>query len=200
MLWVLIRSTSARRSTHNICFHAEIRKILCGYPLLSVAMVSRYIFSYFSMKTYVVDTHLKRFSKALLMNTHNICFYGETRKNLSTPLDYKILKCLEWSSAFRSDMNRIASLQESWLFLLIMWVVFTWQTSYWCFSLLHPLGKFSRQQIDIFLLATEIRFCISSMLTYFLWKLIKLDCSLLQILLGALTLVLLNKLRSHTHF
>ena len=26
-------------STHNICFRAEIRKILCGYPLLSVAMV-----------------------------------------------------------------------------------------------------------------------------------------------------------------
>ena len=25
-------------STHNICFHREIRKILCGYPLLSVAM------------------------------------------------------------------------------------------------------------------------------------------------------------------
>ena len=27
-------------STHNICFHREIRKILCGYPLLSVAMNS----------------------------------------------------------------------------------------------------------------------------------------------------------------
>ena len=25
-------------STYNICFHGEIRKILCGYPLLSVAM------------------------------------------------------------------------------------------------------------------------------------------------------------------
>ena len=25
-------------STHNICIHREIRKILCGYPLLSVAM------------------------------------------------------------------------------------------------------------------------------------------------------------------
>ena len=25
-------------STYNICFHREIRKILCGYPLLSVAM------------------------------------------------------------------------------------------------------------------------------------------------------------------
>ena len=26
-------------STHNICFCREIRKILCGYPLLSVAML-----------------------------------------------------------------------------------------------------------------------------------------------------------------
>ena len=25
-------------STHNICFCREIRKILCGYPLISVAM------------------------------------------------------------------------------------------------------------------------------------------------------------------
>ena len=26
-------------STHNICFRGEIRKILCRYPLLSVAMI-----------------------------------------------------------------------------------------------------------------------------------------------------------------
>ena len=25
-------------STHSMCFRGEIRKILCGYPLLSVAM------------------------------------------------------------------------------------------------------------------------------------------------------------------
>ena len=29
-------------STHNICFCREIRKILCGYPLLSVAMLVLY--------------------------------------------------------------------------------------------------------------------------------------------------------------
>ena len=28
-------------NTHNICFHREIRKILCGYSLLSVAMTSK---------------------------------------------------------------------------------------------------------------------------------------------------------------
>ena len=28
----------ASNEYHNICFHWEIRKILCGYPLLSVAM------------------------------------------------------------------------------------------------------------------------------------------------------------------
>ena len=43
MLWVLIRSasafsTNASNEYHNICFRGEIRKILCGYPLLSVAM------------------------------------------------------------------------------------------------------------------------------------------------------------------
>ena len=25
-------------STHNICFHREIRKIICGYPFLSVEL------------------------------------------------------------------------------------------------------------------------------------------------------------------
>ena len=29
-------------STHNICIRREIRKILCGYPLLSVAMIVKY--------------------------------------------------------------------------------------------------------------------------------------------------------------
>ena len=27
-------------STHNMCFHGEIRKIFCGYPLLSGALGS----------------------------------------------------------------------------------------------------------------------------------------------------------------
>ena len=41
MLWVLIRGLGEAllMSTHNICFRPEIRKILCGYPLLSVAIV-----------------------------------------------------------------------------------------------------------------------------------------------------------------
>ena len=34
-------------------------------------------FSYFSIKTYVVGTHMKHFIEAILMSTHNICFYGE---------------------------------------------------------------------------------------------------------------------------
>ena len=38
------------------------------------------LFSYFSMKTYVVGIHQKRLGEALLMTTHNICFLGEIRK------------------------------------------------------------------------------------------------------------------------
>ena len=30
-------------STHNICFHGEISKILCGYPLFSGAMIPEYL-------------------------------------------------------------------------------------------------------------------------------------------------------------
>ena len=29
-------------SSHNICFRGGIRKILCGYPLLSVVMLNAY--------------------------------------------------------------------------------------------------------------------------------------------------------------
>ena len=39
MLWVLT-SEALLMSTHNICIRREIRKILCGYPLLSVAMMN----------------------------------------------------------------------------------------------------------------------------------------------------------------
>ena len=34
-------------NTHNICFCGEIRKILCGYPVLCEAV---FYFSYFSKK------------------------------------------------------------------------------------------------------------------------------------------------------
>ena len=38
-------------STHNICFHGEIKKILCGYPLLSVAIKPwTYIYHYTKYK------------------------------------------------------------------------------------------------------------------------------------------------------
>ena len=36
-------------STHNIYFYREIRKILCGYPLLSVAMVIIHLLSFISL-------------------------------------------------------------------------------------------------------------------------------------------------------
>ena len=38
-------------STHNICFRREIRKILCGYPLLSVAVAAERIFKYFDLQS-----------------------------------------------------------------------------------------------------------------------------------------------------
>ena len=34
-MWVFIRSEATLRSTHNISFGGEIRKLLCGYSLLS---------------------------------------------------------------------------------------------------------------------------------------------------------------------
>ena len=37
-------------STHNICFCGEIKKILCGYPLLSVAMTESPLHELFCLK------------------------------------------------------------------------------------------------------------------------------------------------------
>ena len=40
MLWYSLEAPyrGASNGTHNICFHGEIRKVLCGYPYLEYAM------------------------------------------------------------------------------------------------------------------------------------------------------------------
>ena len=53
---------------------------------------SHNIFSYLSIKTYVVGTHCKFFGEALLMSTHSVCFCGEIRKNMSTIWLKKVLE------------------------------------------------------------------------------------------------------------
>ena len=54
-------------STHNICISREIRKILCGYPLLSVAMIDIFLVS--SLKH--LDTQ-----------KHSTCLYGKLKKKI----------------------------------------------------------------------------------------------------------------------
>ena len=44
-------------STHNICTHREIRKILCRYPLLSVAMKNVDIFQWVKYVYLHLDCH-----------------------------------------------------------------------------------------------------------------------------------------------
>ena len=47
-------------STHNICFRQEIRKILCGYPLLSVADIMGVSFVLFLAGTkYYLESTMK---------------------------------------------------------------------------------------------------------------------------------------------
>ena len=64
-------------STHNICFHGEIRKILCGYPLLSVTML---IYSFCFVFNVILYKHP---AKALLMSIHNLFPWRNNKKNLS---------------------------------------------------------------------------------------------------------------------
>ena len=44
------------------------------------SMIIKGKFAYFFIKTYVVDTHYNHLAEAILMSTHNICFYGELTK------------------------------------------------------------------------------------------------------------------------
>ena len=46
-------------STHNVCFHREIRKILCGYPLLHVSVAM-----YFMINLHEIDHEI--FSMVIL--------------------------------------------------------------------------------------------------------------------------------------
>ena len=57
-------------STHNICFPGEIGKILCGYPLLSVAMCSSPSYSNKGWKglTRALDKRVY-----LLVSPQNLC-------------------------------------------------------------------------------------------------------------------------------
>ena len=60
------------------------KDLSCPYVYVNIALVKAlfsvqkyWYFSYFSMKPYVVGTHLKCLIEALLMSTHNICFREE---------------------------------------------------------------------------------------------------------------------------
>ena len=52
-------------STHNICFRGKIRKILCGYPLLSVAMF-RGLQTVFGLIQYIIESYILQISLRLL--------------------------------------------------------------------------------------------------------------------------------------
>ena len=75
-------------------------------------MVIRNNFAYISIKAYrliccplkhVVGTHYNRLAKAILMSTHNLCFYGELTKMkldskynlLNTPLQITEVKKIQ---------------------------------------------------------------------------------------------------------
>ena len=47
---------------------------------------SKIIFSYFSMKTYVVTPHQNRLGETVLIVGHNLCFYGKFSLNYSSYL------------------------------------------------------------------------------------------------------------------
>ena len=79
-------------STHNICFHREIRKILCGYSLLSVAM--------------------------LLMRTHYVWFIEELEKifselSLNDLLNYR--PELSSNTPFEQELPNFKRVQENFL-------------------------------------------------------------------------------------
>ena len=63
-------------STHNICFHREIRKILCGYPLLSVAMMFYSATKSLGGRLW----HKELFFVFLMKFDHVTCFFLDIRR------------------------------------------------------------------------------------------------------------------------
>ena len=108
-------------STYNIWFHGEVRKILCGYPLLSGAMPTAYVFME-KMEKYLPDKPsclVLKYMKFLDINLFNLakeyrylckqCRSDETARN---KLSYQNLYCL-WFCLFilrfYSPVNPIGS-------------------------------------------------------------------------------------------
>ena len=83
-------------STHNICFLGEISKILCGYPLLSVAMVhvsfrlvpTQWVLSscatlkqqHIYLANCLLKRYLKFFTCLLIHISSEILFFGQIPK------------------------------------------------------------------------------------------------------------------------
>ena len=67
-------------STHNICFHGEIRKVLCGHPLLSVAMTSSLV---------KINLHLLKLAGNEKGNGH-LCGYSHYFSLLMWPVNSHI--------------------------------------------------------------------------------------------------------------
>ena len=57
-------------STHNVCFRGEIRKILCGYPLLSVAMVAKPKIYRLYRKMTIIQTKMYKLYRKMTIYGH----------------------------------------------------------------------------------------------------------------------------------
>ena len=70
-----------------MCYGSFIQVIFFFYIYYNICLgkggYQENIFSYFSMKTYVLGTHKKCLNEVLLMSTHNICLHGKIRKYIN---------------------------------------------------------------------------------------------------------------------
>ena len=93
-------------STNNICFHREIRKILCGYPLLSVAM----IFLQFSIKciccTWVLIRTSNEYPQHMFLwkNKRNFPQIITKYSSLTTPLTTEPINLNQSAQVYRHNL------------------------------------------------------------------------------------------------
>ena len=73
-------------STHNICFCREIRKILCGYPLLSVAMTYLIVLSLSLVWIFPVLAYLPKIFGHPIITSYHACPKFEHRYSLLLPV------------------------------------------------------------------------------------------------------------------
>ena len=122
-------------STHNICFHGEIRKILCGYPLLSVAKRGWWWMDEEVKITFyqnIIMQHIKlNGTMIILMICKCMCFHwwnktNNTRQTVNG-MPSQIHALPHWTFPIQKPVLTCSTLHSYWFNSLYNYITMSWK-------------------------------------------------------------------------